>query len=375
MALRNPRGVWAGSVPPGHQMKVLIDIGHPAHVHIFKNLAWHLQGEGHSCFFTVRDKDISLKLVEHYGFRHVNLGRHYRSTTGKLLGLARFDLKMLRYVRQEKPDLLLSHGSMYAAHAAGLTGRPHVSLEDTEGSIEQIRLYRPWTRAILTSRGFPLDFGAKHVRYDGYHELAYLHPRVFRTPVSPLPQPGLGRKRVLLRLTAFEASHDAGQRGIASEFTTHLVNALHPQAEVLISSERELPPHLQPRRLRLPPQEMHAVLATVDLYVGDGSTMASECAMLGVPSIYVNSQFPHVVREQSLKYGLIEWITDPQKILDRSKAILNDDLARATFRSRRDRLVADCINVSDFLHWFVTQFPGSLRESQEHNTEVMARFR
>lgn len=356
-------------------MKVLFDIGHPAHVHIFKNLAWRLQEEGHGCFFTVRDKDISMKLIEHYGFHHVNLGRHYRSTPGKLLGLVRFDLKMLRCVRREKPDLLVSHGSMYAAHAAGLTGRPHVSLEDTEGSIEQIRLYRPWTRAILTSRGFPLEFGAKHVRYDGYHELAYLHPRVFRVPAPPLPQPGPGKKRVLLRLTAFEASHDAGQRGITQELTTRLVNALQPRAEVLVSGESGLPPDLQPLRLRVPPQEMHAVLATVDLYVGDGSTMASECAMLGVPSIYVNSQFPHVVREQSLKYGLIEWITDPQTILDRSKAVLNDDQARVAFRSRRDRLVADCINVSDFLHWFVTQFPGSLRVSQQHNAEVMARFR
>ena len=32
-------------------MKILIDIGHPGHVHFFKHAVWELQKRGHEVFF------------------------------------------------------------------------------------------------------------------------------------------------------------------------------------------------------------------------------------------------------------------------------------------------------------------------------------
>jgi predicted glycosyltransferase len=36
-------------------MKVLIDMGHPAHVHFFKNTIWELEKRGHEVKVTARD--------------------------------------------------------------------------------------------------------------------------------------------------------------------------------------------------------------------------------------------------------------------------------------------------------------------------------
>ena len=41
-------------------MKILIDIGHPAHVHLFKNLIGNLRKDGHEVIITARDKEIAL---------------------------------------------------------------------------------------------------------------------------------------------------------------------------------------------------------------------------------------------------------------------------------------------------------------------------
>ncbi|MBT4513007.1 MAG: DUF354 domain-containing protein [Chloroflexi bacterium] len=49
-------------------MRLLVDIGHPAHVHFFKNAIWALQSRGHNVLITARKKEIALDLLDAYGF-------------------------------------------------------------------------------------------------------------------------------------------------------------------------------------------------------------------------------------------------------------------------------------------------------------------
>ena len=62
-------------------MNVLIDIGHPAHVHMFRCFAHEMIGRGHQVLFTIRDKEFEKKLLDAEGLPYVNLGR---KKTGKL---------------------------------------------------------------------------------------------------------------------------------------------------------------------------------------------------------------------------------------------------------------------------------------------------
>ena len=47
-------------------MKVLFDLGHPAHVHYFKNLIELLQKHGHKVLVIARKKDVTQKLLKNY---------------------------------------------------------------------------------------------------------------------------------------------------------------------------------------------------------------------------------------------------------------------------------------------------------------------
>ncbi len=40
-------------------MRILVDIGHPAHVHFFKNFIWEMEKRGHEFIVTARDKDVA----------------------------------------------------------------------------------------------------------------------------------------------------------------------------------------------------------------------------------------------------------------------------------------------------------------------------
>ena len=159
-------------------MKILFNIGHPAHVHLFKNFAIDFQNRGHSVLFSVRSNEFEIELLKAYNFRYVVLGKKYKSLPAKIFGIFKFDIKLLSAALKYKPDIFFSHGSIYAAHVATILGKPHISMEDS-GNMEQIRLYRPFTKAILTPDILKEQLGAKQIRFSGYHELCYLHPKYF----------------------------------------------------------------------------------------------------------------------------------------------------------------------------------------------------
>ena len=65
-------------------MKILIDINHPAHVHLFKNFAWKMEKEGHSILFTCREKEFEVFLLNKYNFTYKSFGKKYSSKIGKI---------------------------------------------------------------------------------------------------------------------------------------------------------------------------------------------------------------------------------------------------------------------------------------------------
>ncbi len=54
-------------------MRVLIDIGHPAHVHFFRRPAALLRERGYEVIVTSRHKDMAIDLLDAFGIPHVPL--------------------------------------------------------------------------------------------------------------------------------------------------------------------------------------------------------------------------------------------------------------------------------------------------------------
>ena len=208
-------------------MRVLIDISHPAHVHLFRNFAKVMIAKGHHVHFTVRSKEHEVDLLEAEKLSYSDFGKHYGSVPGKFWGLFRFTWMIVLFSFRFKPDLYLSHGSFYAAWASWFFRKPHISLEDT-GNWEQVRLYLPFTKAVLTSSSFPHKYGYRQFFYDGYHELAYLHPAYF-TPDAKIRNELSVRddeKYFILRFVAWDASHDMGQKRVSFSDKKRLINIL-----------------------------------------------------------------------------------------------------------------------------------------------------
>ncbi len=356
-------------------MKILIDIGHPGHVHLFKNFAWEMQKKGHEILFSCRDKEFEIYLLEKYGFQYKSFGKKYKKLIGKLFGLLKFDMHMIATALQFKPDIFLSHGSMYAAHASAVVRKPHISFEDTF-NIEQVKLYSPFTEAILVNNFKNPPLNSKNVRtYSGYHELAYLHPHQF-TPnrdIFSLLNIEDNEPYVIIRFVSWDASHDAGQGGLTLEYKEKIINTLSKQIKLFISSEGELPEALKPYQIKIPAEKMHDALAFATLFIGEGATMASECAMLGTPSIYVNTLDPLTIKEQEA-YGLLFDYRNANGVLEKALELLNQKNLKEKFQIKKEQLLADNINVTAFSIWFVENYPKSL-ETMKKDPNYQLRFK
>ncbi|MCD4769572.1 MAG: DUF354 domain-containing protein [Bacteroidales bacterium] len=360
-------------------MKILIDIGHPAHVHLFKHFAHIMGKKGHKILFTCREKEFEVELLKSENFSYVSFGKHYISKAGKLWGLLKFDVQMLRVTLNYKPNLFLSHGSIYAAQIAWITRKPHIAFEDTFNK-EQVLLYKLFSSLILTGDYFHPHLGKKQIEYHGYHELAYLHPRFFVPDFKIIPSLVFKDKKplVLFRFVSWNATHDIWHTGISVKNKIKFVEEFSSLANVLISSEIKLPDQIEKYRITCPPDKIHHIIAYSSLVFSESATMASEAAVLGVPSIYLDNTGRYYTKEQEKKYDLgynyTESLDDQQKAFLKGLELLKNNNLQKEWQEKRKKMLSDKIDVTSFLVWFVENYPESMKIMKE-NPNYQYRFR
>ncbi len=332
-------------------MRVIFDIGHPAHVHLFKHLARLLMKDGNEVLFTARDKEFELDLLKAEGFPYVCFGKHYRSLYGKLWGLVKYDIQMFLTGLRFKPDLFVSHGTPYAAHAAFLLGAKNLAIEDT-GNMEQVILYRPFTDAILTPEVLPKDLGKRQIRYNGYHEIAYLHPEFF-TP-DPSIRSWLGVKEdeeyAIIRFISWNATHDVGHKGMSGEDKVRLVKKLSERMKVFITSERGVADELKPYCLQMPPDKFHHVLNYARIVISEGTTTAVEAGILGTPCVYI-STFVDPNCQEMEQYGLIFNTSESNKVFAMVDEVLRQD--PEVFHERGKTFLDTKVNATRYYYDFI----------------------
>ena len=343
-------------------MKIFIDIGHPAHVHYFKNFIWIMEGKGHTFTIVARDKEVVFDLLDFYGFKYLNRGEGKKGLLGKLLYTFSADFFILKKALKLKPDLFLSAGSAYAAHVAWLLRKPHIALDDTDHNSFQQMMYVPFTKAILTPEVFQKDFGKKHVRFNGFLELGSLHPKRYKSAkenIRQLLNISQNERFVILRFVSWNATHDRGLRGLSLEDKYLLVKELSKHATVIISSEAGLPDDLKKYLFSVHPALMHDVLKEASLLVSESLTMAAEAAFLGTPAICISTAQAGTLDEE-VRLGLIELFRSSDGLVERAVNAIQEINLKETFKLKSQNVVMEKTDLTALVVWFVENFPESL---------------
>ncbi len=350
--------------------RILFFLVHPAKYHLHRVQIRELSKRGHRVDVVIVAKDILEDLVKEDGWQYTNLFPNGRKIKGlhiylsSAINLLTTVYRLARYTRCKRYDLFI--GDALTMLGRLLRVPSLYPMDDGLDTIPQQEIFwLPTTRLIAPDTVEMGKYEPKTVHYKGYKALAHLHPNHFTPDRSKLDY-GLadGTPFFLLRLSEYSSYHDLGRKGVDDEILTKLIPRLEPHGKVLISAERKLPPQYEKHRIEIRKRDICHYLYFAQLFIGDSTTMAAEAAVLGTPAIEFDDWWEITAQQLELqdKYGLIHGVktSQPEALLAKVDELLAlPGNLKDEFLARRDKMLAEKIDVSAFLIWYMENYPES----------------
>lgn len=344
-------------------MNILIDIAHPAHVHLIRNTYFELLKRNHKIIVTVKAIPSAIVLLEKYQIPYQNIGSKKDSIKGKIFLQIMYNFKIWWIVVSKKIDIGFG-SSITLAHISRITKMKSIILDDDDDDAEQlfVKYAHPFADTILSPAG--VRRASKNaVSYAGYHELAYLHPNRFQPAASVLSEIGLTANEpyFILRFNAFKAHHDVGIDGLSIENKRKLITFLEKKGKVFITTERNIDEEFKKYQLLLSPEKVHSLIYYAAMLIGDSQTMTSEAAVLGTPALKCNTFAGKlsVPNELESKYQLcFSYLPEHfDEFFFKINELIEDKDLKKYFQQRRQMMLNDKIDVTTFFVEFIENYP------------------
>lgn len=340
------------------EMRVLFDLLHPAHFHLFRHVITELLAAGNEVEIIAREKDCLPELLAQTDWP-VHLIRRKRRSSLPVLASETLQAAWLamRLAQQKRIDVMAGT-SISIGPAARLTGATSIMFVEDDARIVPIyaKLGYPIAHYVATPAclGFE-DSSAKRLTYPGYHELAYLHPNRFTPDPQIREALGVGpeERYFLVRLVSLTAHHDIGESGLSTAQARQIVDRLREYGRVFISAESTVDTSLERYLLPVPADRIFDVLACSDIVVGDSQTMTIEAAVLGTPSLRCNTFVGRltVPAELEERYGLTFGYGphDFDSLLSHLDRWLSEPDLKEQWRAKREAMLAESADVTEWI--------------------------
>ena len=364
-------------------MRILFYLGHPAHFHLFKHVVGSLEKNGHHVQVVIKAKDVLKDLLEEarWTYEQVHERGPKKNKLDFAVNLFKRDVAVYRIAKEFKPELMLGT-SAEITHVGKLLGIKSIVVNEDDFEVVPWfgRLAYPFATAILAPSVCSVGrWGKKKIPYEGYHELAYLHPDHF-TPDKDIQRQLAphGERYFILRFAQLTAHHDVGRKGISAEVANYVIRLLEPHGNVYITSERKLEEEFEGYRIAIDPALMHSALQFASLYIGDSQTMAAEAAVLGTPSIRFNDFVGEIsyLDELEHRYGLTYGIaTDfPDRLFQKIQVWMRTPDLSEEWKRRKNIMLSQKIDVAHFMSELIQNYgrpsPAQLVTSEVNQTPL-----
>ena len=181
-AVRNPKKFkddmtdLSDTLPSTKVKKIWIDLDNSPHVPFFLPIIKSLRKSGHEVILTARDSYQVCELLEFYAVKAQVVGKHYgKHKALKVAGTILRAMQLVSWIRSQRVDISLSHGSRACTIASHLLGIPTVVLGDYEFT-SKLKIFGPnW---MVFPEIVPDDAisspGLKILKYPGIKEDVYV---------------------------------------------------------------------------------------------------------------------------------------------------------------------------------------------------------
>jgi uncharacterized protein len=334
--------------------KYLVDIPHPHFVHFFRNIILLLGKE--NVIISCQKSGIITDLLDFYGFNYIVIGKKYNTIFSKAFGQLRYFLKYFHIIKKHRITHILGM-SPSVSLAARVTRNEIYYFDDDDSAVQPFtkKFTIPLASYIITPACLAFEnYGKHHKTYKGYQELAYLAPKYFTPDFAIINKYDLvPDDYFIVRFNDFVAHHDVGHAGIPEDAKSKLISILEKFGKVYVTSESKLTKGFEKYQLRVKPSDIHHVLAFAKMYIGDSQTMASEAAMLGIPSFRCNTFKGKIsyLKELEDVYKLTfayspnefeQMINDIEKLLEQKQV-------KDIWKIRKENMLKDMVDVNEYI--------------------------
>jgi predicted glycosyltransferase len=272
-------------------------------------------------------------------------------------------LKLYGLMRQFRPDITLSVTGISTALPSRILGVPTIAFTDTETATLSNRIAFPFADRILTPVWFIGDFGARHYRYKGFHEWSYLHPNEFKPDAGIVKAVNLDPEQpyAIVRLVRWDAVHDQREKGLSTNEAITLVKQLAQRMRVVLSSETQPPPELQPFVVKFRLDHIHHVMAFSRLMVGESPSMSTEAALLGVPAVLASTWAGRAGNMQILErqFHLMQVFERGPDAVRAALSLADNPPSHEKIAAQRETLVRDLDYIPDVVNKHIRELIDS----------------
>ena len=342
-------------------MNILFDIGHPAHVHLFKYVINDLKKHHHKVYVLAKSQKAIIELLQLYKIDYEVVGEKKKGLTKKFLSYFSIIIKSLIFVRKNKIDIGIGV-SMSLPIIGKLSSMKVISMDDDDMEVTPVfARFANMADIILTPDALSFENrNVRHISYRSYHELAYLHPNRFSPNSIVLERLGVnkGEPYFVLRFNSFDAHHDINEEGLSFEQKIEILNLVERFGKVFISTETANS-EFKDYQLPIKASEIHSAMYYSRLFIGDSQTMTSEAAVLGIPAIKCNTFAGRlsIPNELENKYGLCYSYqpADFEKLLEKLNLLLKQNNLKEEWERKRKKLLKDKQDLSEYLFKIIVE--------------------
>ena len=337
----------------------LFYIGHPAHFYNFSIIANRLINQKHNVLFAVRERGIVTNLVENSNYDYILIKnkKKGKSKLSLIWSILYREYIIFKIALKFKPDVMAGT-DIVITHIGKILKIPSIILCDDDSAVVPMfaSLGMRFASAIVCPNICNISpYENKKIGYAGLQKSTYLNPKYFKPNKDFIKDYiDLNKKYFIIRVVELTAHHDVGINGINDIILEKIINKLEPYGNIYISSERALPSKYKKYSLNIPVDMIHHAMSYSDLFISDSQSMTVECCLLGVPSIRFSdfvgkiSVLEELESKYKLTYGILP--TDHNKLLDTISIIVEDDLVKQKWIVKRDEMLKNMIDVSDFIY-------------------------
>jgi len=313
-------------------MKVVIFIDHYPHVNFFKNAIQDIAGRGIEVIIIVQPRGNLTSIVEYeLGLPYMSFGHYQQTLIKKALNLLGNEINIFNYLLNNNWDVATGVSSTELTHSAFILRKPSVMFgDDTEYRLAYY-LIKYFASNIVLPNCVPAK-GRNILKYKGFKELAYLHPKYFTPKEDVLREYRLKANNYVFIREVSKSS--VNYKGLKEGSLAYLCPEIKKMGlDIVLSLENKRLKNIFDKYctvLKEPVSDIHSLMHYAAFTVASGDSMARESCLLGTPAIYTGGRDMSINAELEKRGCFFRCESDNKQILNKISTILDSNLKERT---------------------------------------------